>query len=270
MTKRTAFLRKILTMLWLPVLVLVAVLVITGPSTSFYFPPLTTVLQSLWTGLASGPLLPDLAYSVGNLIAGLILAIVIGVGLGLFIGERRVLREALRPLLDFARAVPPISFVPVIIITLGIGAAPKIVLIFLGTVWPILLNTIAGVASINPAVVETARSYRIPARLRFFRVILPGALPQAFAGIRVALAVGVVLTVVSEIYGSAIGLGNFILQSGSSFQVADTYAGTILIGAVGYILSVVLLGLEYLLLGWYVERAPKPRRSNPVAVGANG
>jgi ABC-type nitrate/sulfonate/bicarbonate transport system permease component len=92
-------------------------------------------------------------------------------------------------------------------------------------------------------------------------VVLPGALPQIFAGIRVALSVAVVLMVVSEIYGSPVGLGNFILQSGSSFKVADTWAGTILIGILGYALSVLLLAAEHLLLGWYHQRPTRARRA---------
>jgi ABC-type nitrate/sulfonate/bicarbonate transport system permease component len=153
-----------------------------------------------------------------------------------------------------------VAFVPVIILTLGIGAAPKIFLIFLGSLWPILLNTISGVEGINPAILETARSYRIPWRLRLRRVILPGATPQIVAGVRVALSVAVVLMVVSEIYGSPVGLGNFILQSGSSFQVTDTWGGTILIGLLGYALSVLLLAVEHLLLGWYYQRPPAQRK----------
>ena len=256
---RRALLRSLLTQLWLPVLAVAVVWIATAGSTNFYFPPFSQMLGAMADGLAHGELVADLRFSLLNILAGLALAIAVGVLAGLIIGERPTLRRATAPLLDFARATPTIAFVPVVVLTLGIGAAPKIFLIFLGSVWPILLNTISGVESINPAVLEAARSYRIPWWLRLRRVVLAGALPQIFAGIRVALSVAVVLMVVSEIYGSPIGLGNFILQSGSSFQVVDTWAGTILIGIVGYALSVVLLVVEYSLLGWYHERAPRTR-----------
>jgi ABC-type nitrate/sulfonate/bicarbonate transport system permease component len=249
--------KNALKQLWLPVLVIAAIFAVTAGSTSFYFPPFTDMLAAMGNGLAHGELLDDLWFSLKNILAGMALAIVAGVLLGLVIGERPTLRRATAPLLDFARATPTIAFVPVIILTLGIGAAPKIFLIFLGSFWPILLNTIGGVESINPAVLETARAYRIPWWLRLRRVMMTGALPQIFAGIRVALAVAVVLMVVSEIYGSPVGLGNFILQSGSSFAVADTWGGTILIGILGYALSLVLLACEYALLGWYHQRAPR-------------
>jgi sulfonate transport system permease protein len=257
---RSKWLTAALTQLWLPILVVVILWFWSANSTSFYFPPLHDMLSAMWTGLTKGELKSDLVYSVKNMLAGLAIAIVVGTLFGLIIGEREKLRRALAPLLDFARATPTIAFVPVIILTFGIGAAPKIFLIFLGSLWPILLNTISGVAGINPAIHETARSYRIPFHLRLFKVTLPGAMPQIFAGIRVALQVAIVLMVVSEIYGSPIGLGNFILQSGSSFRVADTWGGTILIGILGYVFSVVFLLFEHLTLGWHFRRPPRARR----------
>lgn len=258
--------KPILRQLWLPVVVFAVLIVSTAGSTSFYFPPLTEVLDVLWTELVHGGLFGDLLFSLRNIVLGLALAIVVGVGAGLVIGEIRTLRLATGPLLDFARATPTVGFVPVIILTLGIGSGPKVFLIFLGSVWPILLNTVSGVRAISPAVHETARGYRIPWRLRLRRVILPGALPQILAGIRVALSIAVVLMVVSEIYGSPDGLGNFILQSGSSFHVAETWAYTILIGILGYGLSVLLLLCEHLLLGWYHQRAPRARPAKTATI----
>jgi ABC-type nitrate/sulfonate/bicarbonate transport system permease component len=268
--RMNTFWKSLLKQLWLPALVFAALLVATAGSTSFYFPPLTRVLGTLWTELTGGGLVGDLLFSLRNIAFGLTLATVAGVGAGLVIGEVRLLRQATAPLLDFARATPTVAFVPVIILTLGIGSGPKVFLIFLGSVWPILLNTVSGVHGINPAVHETAHSYRIPWRLRLLKVVLPGALPQIFAGIRVALSVAVVLMVVSEIYGSPVGLGNFILQSGSSFKVADTWAGTILIGILGYALSVLLLAAEHLLLGWYHQRPTRaPRTPRPLRMREN-
>jgi sulfonate transport system permease protein len=267
---RRSVLTSALVQLWLPVGIVVALWLLTANSTNFYFPPLHDMVGHMWTGLTTGSLRSDLWFSVKNIFAGLALAILVGVVVGLIIGENDGLRRATAPLLDFARATPTIAFVPVIILTFGIGAGPKVFLIFLGCVWPILLNTISGVAGINPAINETARSYRIPWRLRLFKVTLPGAMPQVFAGVRVALQVAIVLMVVSEIYGSPIGLGNFILQSGSSFRVADTWGGTILIGILGYVLSVGLLLVEHALLGWHFRRAPRNRRSrSSVAVAAS-
>ncbi|MEV6344247.1 ABC transporter permease [Actinoplanes sp. NPDC051851] len=243
--------KNLLTQLWLPVLVLLTLGLATAGSTSFYFPPFTDVLVTLWTDLTQGTLLHDLLFSMRNVLAGLAIALLAGVLLGILIGESDGLREAAQPFLDYMRATPMVAFVPVIILTFGIGSAPKVFLIALAATWPILLNTVSGVHGISPAVRESVRAYRIPAVLRLRRVLLPGALPQIFAGIRISLSVSVVMMIVGEIYGSPEGLGHFVLHAGTSFQVKDVWAGTLLIGVIGYLMTLVLIAIEHASLGWY-------------------
>jgi sulfonate transport system permease protein len=100
-----------------------------------------------------------------------------------------------------------------------------------------------------------ARAYRIPRMLRLRKVVLPAALPQIVAGVRVALAVGVVVMVVSEIFSSTKGLGHSINTAGSVFDVASAWAGTLLVGVLGYLLSVLFVLLEKVILRWYFESA---------------
>lgn len=253
-------LRKALVQLWLPALVVIALFIATAGSTSFYFPPFADVLAALANAFVNRGLGSDLLFSLGNVLTGLAIAIVTGIALGTVIGEIRWLRVAMQPFLDYVRATPMVAFTPVIILTFGIGSMPKIFLISLGAFWPILLNTTAGVDGISSTVRETAQAYRLNPLLRLRKILLPGALPQIFAGIRISLAIAIVMMIVSEIYGSPQGLGYFILSSGTSFRVADTWAGTLLIGLLGYALTLVLLGIEHAVLGWHVERAPHVRR----------
>ena len=247
-----------LVMLWLPILVVILVWIATALADSFYFPTPPVVIEALWSGFTDGDLMSDLLFSLRNIALGIIIGSTLAICFGLIIGESKLLTEATAPFLTFARATPMVAFVPLFIITFGIGATPKVIIIAIGVFWPVLLNTVTGVRGIHPAVFEAAQSFRIPWRLHLRRVVLPGAAPQIFAGLRVAVAIALVLMVVSEIYGSSIGLGNYILESGARFQVADTWAGTLLIGAVGYALSGLLLLLERRLLGWHHER---PRRT---------
>lgn len=247
------------TALWFPLGLVAAIWLLSASSTSLYFPPASRVLDELVDGLVDGELLSALAYSLSNYAIGMTVAVVLGVGLGVVLGERRALRSALAPLLDFMRALPNVAFVPVFILALGIGAGPKIALIAFGCFWPVLVNTIDGVRSINPAILETAQSFRTPHHLRLSRVVFMGALPQVFAGIRIALSVGVVLMVVSELYGSTQGIGHAILDSGQRFAVAETWAGTVLIGVVGYLISMAFLAVEHAALGWHFHR-PRRRR----------
>lgn len=238
---------------WLAVLLLALWWLASSGSASFYFPPLKDILSALWRDLFWGPLGPYLLISLGNLAVGLAIAIVIGVALGLVIGRAERFRTIVSPTLNFLRAIPPASIVPIIIIALGVGSAPKIFIIALGCFWPILLNTIDGVRGASPALIETTRAYRIPASLAIFRVALPAALPQILAGIRVALAVGLVLMVISEFFGADAGVGFYITDASTRFAIRETWAGTLLVGIMGYVLSFGFLLIERRLLRWYFQ-----------------
>lgn len=250
----------LLRQLWLPALLVALWWWASAGSKSFYFPPLSEILWALWTDLVSGPLLGFLATSLGNLAAGLVIAGVLGVAFGLVIGELEGVRRVASPTLNFFRAVPPASIVPIVIIALGVGAAPKIFVIALGCFWPILLNTIDGVRGTSPSVRETARAYRIPQHLVIFRVALPAAMPQIMAGLRIALAVGLVLMVISEFFGADSGVGFYITEASTRFATRQAWAGTILVGLLGYVLSAAFLLVERRVLAWYFQDSKRLAR----------
>lgn len=239
--------------IWLPVCLVLLWLYASSGSTSVYFPPLAEIFATLVREIVQGDLGRHLLLSLSNLAVGMAFAIVFGVACGLVIGRAETWRRIWSPTLNFLRAVPPAAIVPIIIIALGVGAAPKIFVIALGSFWPILLNTIDGVRGTSPALIETARAYRIPAFLFVFRVALPAALPQIMAGIRVALAVGLVLMVISEFFGADAGIGFYITDASTRFAIQETWAGTLLVGAMGYVLSSLFLQLERRLLFWYFQ-----------------
>lgn len=243
-----------LSYVWLPTLLLAWVFIASANSTDVYFPPATKIVEKIIDGFVDGDLTQALGYSMVNFFCGYVIATIVGITGGLILGERRLLRDATRPLLNFARALPFVALVPIFIVALGIGALPKIALIALGCLWPILLNTTDGVRGISASVLETSRSYRISPPLRVRRVTFMGALPQTFAGLRIALSVGIVMVVVSEMYGSAEGIGHYILFSAQRFAVAETWAGTIVLAAIGYLVNVLFIWVERLSLGWYFRR----------------
>lgn len=253
-TPRT--LRRPLAMVWLPVVLLVVWWVGSAGSTSLYFPPFSEILSTVWSGMRDGNMASALGSSLLNFLVGLVIATVVGSTLGILIGENDRLRGALMPLLNFVRTIPPVAFVPIVILALGVGSISKILLIAFGCFWPILLNTITGIKDINPTVREVVRAYRTPHRLRLTRVMLPAALPQISAGLRNAVALGIIMMIVSEMYGSVTGIGHYILQSSQNFEVTKTWAGTLVIGVLGYILTLLSMGLERLCLGWYFQRPP--------------
>ncbi|GGH42347.1 ABC transporter permease [Microbacterium album] len=244
-------LRKAVEKTWLVIALVLLWWFASAGSTNVFFPPLSVILETLWRDLANGLLLGYLAFSLTNLALGLLFALVIGIGAGLLIGEIRWLREALAPFVDFARSVPQAAIVPLIVGTFGLGAGPKIYTIAFACVFPILLNTIDGVRGIEPTIRRFGKVYRISPARYFRRVVLPGAMPQIFAGIRVALPIGITVMVVSELYAANRGVGFYILNSSSTFQLAQTWAGAVLVGVVGYAIALLFFRIERIPLRWY-------------------
>jgi len=251
-------------MVWLPLLLLVVWWVASAGSTSLYFPPLSEILSTVWSGFRDGDMASAVGTSMFNFLIGIVLATIVGSALGVLIGENDRLLNALLPLLNFIRTIPPVAFVPIVILALGVGAGSKILLIAFGCFWPILLNTITGIKDIDPTVREVVRAYRTPHRLRLGKVMFPAALPQISAGIRNAVALGIIMMIVSEMYGSVTGIGHYILQSSQNFEVTKTWAGTLVIGVLGYLLTLLSMGLERLCLGWYFQRPPRRRLGRTV------
>ncbi|MGO1543792.1 MAG: ABC transporter permease [Gulosibacter sp.] len=248
---------QLLWMLWLPVLLVVIWWFASANSTNIYVPPLEDIVSSVVRDFREGTLLIAMGTSLLNLFIGMLIAIGIGVAAGLWLGETKRLRMVLDPYIHFLRSVPQSALVPLIIGAFGIGSEPKIYAIAFACVWPILLNTIDGSLGVNVGVRRTARVFGIPRWLYFTRVVLPGAMPQIVAGIRVALPIGIVVMVVSELFASNVGLGFYILNASSTFQIPETWGGALLVGVIGYILVALFALVEKRLLGWYFKSASR-------------
>ena len=246
---------SLMAMIWLPILLIVIWWFASASSTNLFFPPLEKIWQTTVKLFASGEMIVNIGVSLGNILAGLLFATVIGVALGVLIGRIQLLRELVDPLLEFFRAVPQTALIPIIIGALGIGAAPKIFMIAFACVWPVLLNTIDGVRSLDPQIEDMSRAYRIPLALRLRRVILPAALAQIVAGIRVSLAIAVVVMIVSEFFASTAGIGYFIQSSSNGFRFRDVWSGALVIGVLGYVLSELFRLFEHVALKWYFDSA---------------
>ncbi|MFE7650157.1 ABC transporter permease [Streptomyces phaeoluteigriseus] len=230
-------------------------------STDVYWPPLRTILETfpdVWTG---DRLRSDVLPSVLRLTGGYALAAVAGIAVGTVIGSHRRVRAVCEPVLEFLRAVPPPVLVPVIMLFAGIGDTMKIVVIAAGCVWPVLLNTVEGVRAVDPVMAETARSYGITGLARLRHLVLRSASPQIFAGLRQALSVGIILMVISEMFAASNGLGFTIVQFQRGFAIPDMWTGILVLGLLGFFLSVLFQLLERRVLGWYHGRRASTRRS---------
>lgn len=246
----------------LPALLVTIWWVASAGSTDVYWPPLRTILEAFPDVWTAERLREDLLPSMLRLAGGYALAAVVGVALGTVIGSYRRVRAVCEPVLEFLRAVPPPVLVPVIMLVAGIGDTMKVTVIASGCVWPILLNTVEGVRAVDPVMAETARSYGIkgPARLR--HLVLRSASPQIFAGLRQALSIGIILMVISEMFAASNGLGFAIVQFQRGFAIPDMWTGILVLGLLGFLLSVVFQLVERRVLGWYHGLRASSRRSS--------
>jgi sulfonate transport system permease protein len=249
--------RNVLQRTWLIVVVFAVWWIATANSTNVFIPSLQSILVSLGRDLSNGVIASGAAYSLANLAAGLLIAVSVGIIGGLILGETKRLREIVDPVIHFFRSVPQAALVPLIIGAFGIGQGPKIYTIAFACMWPVLLNTIDGVLGVEPTIRKFSKVYRIPRGLHFRKVVLPAALPQIVAGVRVALPIGITVMVVSELFAANKGLGFYILNSSATFMVPETWAGALLVGVIGYILSLLFIVLERRILSWYFKSGAK-------------
>jgi ABC-type nitrate/sulfonate/bicarbonate transport system permease component len=242
--------RRVLAALALPVVLVVIWALGTSGSVNPFVPRpglIVSDLVNVWGPIFGQQVLPSLA----RLFLGLGLAIVLGVLLGMLIGSSRIASQLTRPLFEFIRAVPPPVLLPILLLVFGIGDAPKVFLIVLGCLWPILLNTVDGVRSVDSVLAETTRTYGITGWERFRRFVLPASLPRIMTGIRLALPVAIILMVVSEMYAAFDGLGYRLLQFRQVFQYGPMWAGIVIIGVLGIVLATAFRMMERRVLKWY-------------------
>ncbi|UDY24585.1 ABC transporter permease [Nocardioides sp. Kera G14] len=237
--------------IWLPIVLLVAWWFASANSINPYFPPLQTILERckeiwIWDGFHT-----DIVPSLRRLAIGFGAACVVGTALGVLLGTVHWLDNATRPYVELMRATPGVALMPVIMLVLGLGDSFKTFTIAMVCTWPILLNAVDGVRSVEPLLKDVATSYRLSLRDRIRYIILPNAAPQVFAGARTALAIGIVAMTVTEMVGDPGGVGSFTLLAYRSFRFADMWAGIIALGILGYILSKLFTLVENRVLGWH-------------------
>ncbi|MGC0207372.1 ABC transporter permease [Streptomyces sp. NPDC003642] len=245
----------------LPAVLVTVWWVVSAGSTHVYWPPLRTVLAAFPDVWTAERLRGDVVPSLLRLTAGYGVAAVAGVALGTVIGSHRRVRALCEPVLEFLRALPPPVLVPVIMLFAGIGDTMKIAVIASGCVWPVLLNTVEGVRAVDPVLAETARSYGITGTARLRDVVLRSASPQIFAGLRQALSIGIILMVISEMFAADNGLGFTVVQFQRGFAIPDMWTGILLLGLLGFLLSVLFRLAERRVLGWYHGLREAGRRS---------
>jgi ABC-type nitrate/sulfonate/bicarbonate transport system permease component len=235
-----------------PLAILVAWQLWTASAHSAKFPRLSTILvefQHLWLFSEFGK---HVVPSLERIGLGFAIAVAAGVAVGVPLGLWVWPRKAAMPLIEFWRAMPPPALLPISIILLhSIQNRQKIAFIAFFCLFPVLLNTIDGVRGIDPTLLDTARSFRVPWYQRVWRLVLPSAFPQIVAGMRNSLALSVIVLVLAEYWSSSNGVGYELLISKNTFQFGPMWATIVLIGLLGYLLNALFLLVERRALAWH-------------------
>jgi len=215
-----------------------------------FFPPPSDVLVHLFTVSPEEGILKDIGASLYRIFFGYTLGVSAGIALGVAIGLSTRVRVIFYPIIALLYPIPKIAILPLIMLIFGIGDLSKIVVVFIGSFFLVLINTVHGVASINKIYHQVGQVYRIPRRYFVLRIILPGSLPAIFTGLKLAIGYSLVIVVAAEFSGANAGIGYLIWQSWETFSILSMYAGIFVIAALGFIFT---FGLEYLekrLLPW--------------------
>ena len=232
-----------------------------------FFPPPSVIVARMYHLWFSGPAsqlflthdaIGNVLPSIARLLGGLAVAAVIGFPVGIAVGRSASVRGYLDPLLQFARALPPVALVTVFIALFKLGTEMEIAFVAFGTIWPILLNTIDGARSVDPLQVETARAFGLPTSQRLTRLIIPAAMPRMFAGLRLSVSLAVLLMVFSELVGSSNGVGYEMNNASSSFDLTGLWSGIVLVAILGIVLNALLAGVEWRVLRWHRGARRRP------------
>jgi ABC-type nitrate/sulfonate/bicarbonate transport system permease component len=238
-----------------PLFALLALWQLIDPQGSPYFPP----PSAWWNGLAglarSGRLFAALGATLTTFTLAIALACVIGGLLGLLIGRSRAARRALGPLLEFCRGLPPPVIVPVGVLVLGYVESLKLVIVVLVAVWPILLNTASATAALSELLGEVSQTMRLGRLATLAKIVVPSAVPAFLVGVRGAVPLAIIITLLVEMLTSLPGIGSLIVISQRQFHSAEVYGLLVVVGQVGFVLNGAFVVIEGALLSRWPPRA---------------
>ncbi|HAT1610802.1 TPA: taurine ABC transporter permease TauC [Raoultella planticola] len=223
-----------------------------------FLPPPQQVLQKLIAiagpqGFMDATLWQHLAASLTRIAIALVAATILGVPVGIAMGLSPTIRGMLDPLIELYRPVPPLAWLPLVIIWFGIGETPKILLIYLAIFAPVVMSTLAGVKSAQQVRIRAAQALGASRAQVLWLVILPGALPEILTGLRIGLGVGWSTLVAAELIAATRGLG-FMVQSAGEFLATDVVlAGIAVIAIIAFLLELGLRALQRRLTPWHGE-----------------
>lgn len=228
----------------LPLVVFLAVWQAFGSPDSPYYPPPST----WWTGLMmlwdSDSLVPAILSTLETFAVSLIIATVLGALIGTLIGASRLTHRALNPTLEFARSMPSAAVVPIAVLLIGYNQQMKIAVVIFAAIWPIMLNTLSAMRTLNPILLDTASSLHLSRLDRARKIIFPSLLPAVLLGVRVAAPITLIVTLLVEILTAVSGVGALIATAQRNFQSPAVFGLIIVAGLFGLLVNGIVAAIE--------------------------
>ncbi len=222
-----------------------------NPRIAVLMPPPSLVIVAGWEGLRSGMLIAHAIASTERVLIAWGAVCIVAIPLGIAMGWWNRFNTYINPIVELLRPIPPLAWIPISILWFGIGLGQNIFIIMIGCFFPVLLNTIHGVRSIDPVLIRAAQNFCSGEFTILRRVVLPAALPNIFTGARIGLGVAWMVLVAAELVAATSGLG-FMIEDARNFLRTDViFVGMISIGCMGILMEGLLRLLQSRLLGWY-------------------
>ncbi|AXK82502.1 ABC transporter permease [Pseudolabrys taiwanensis] len=236
---------------WISILIGIAIWEIAGRSTSQAFMvPFSETIVTLWQLIKSGEFGRQLLESAKLFVTGFVLALAVGMPLGLLLARVRFLRIGVEPYIMALYATPMVALIPFILSLMGFGFAPKVLVVFLFAVFPVLYNTVEGARSIKPELIEVAKSFRSSEWALWREVMLPYTLPYTMTGVRQSIGRALVGMIAAEFFLSSTGLGQLIMTASQNFDTGGVFASIFVIGLIGVGLMRLGLKIEQHFVRW--------------------
>ena len=217
---------------------------------SLNWPPFSVVMARLLAGLVDGELVSVTVSTLWRMARGYAIGCAIGVPVGLAIGLYRPARLALQPTIELLRPIPIPAIIPPLIFLLGLDDRLRLFSIAFATFFPVTLNTIAGVRSVEPIYHQVARTFGVPRWVAIRRVVFPAALPFILAGLRTSLGLAFIVTVIAEMIVGQEGVGYYLITMEFAMREPEMYAGIILVTCIAYILNRAFVAWEARAIRW--------------------
>lgn len=214
----------------------------------------TAIVRAFFDMIADGTLTTALVDTATVLLIGSVIGVVAGVALGLLAGRSEIVRQVMDIPVNALYALPAVALIPVIVLWFGFGDSAKIFVVAFFVFFPVVINTQRGVAEVDPELLEVTRSFCSPESRVWRDLLLPGALPYIFTGIRLAIGRGLVGVIVAEFFTAISGLGNLIVTNANTFETARMFVPIVILSLIGVVLTAALSGVERLLAPWRRER----------------